>query len=139
MDSFYQKLVAIEYVLCQDEKTLGLSKFKHILELLKKVDDKNREAAEELKKEAHAFTQQLKDHPFTEVLYLVLVYQKTVRIKVITIQNSVPIFCELLDEIEIDTQNYYKNVTQPSIACCKAQQEFHKQQVDMKSGKAPKG
>jgi hypothetical protein len=51
----------------------------------------------------------------TEVLYLILTYEKTIRIKVITIQNTVPKFCELLDELEIDVKSYNRNVTQPSI------------------------
>lgn len=32
----------------------------------------------------------------------------------ITIQNQLPIYCELLEEIEIDTEDYYKNVSLPT-------------------------
>ena len=45
----------------------------------------------------------------TEIIYMVCVYQKTVRIKIITIQNTIPVYCELLEEFDIDTNNFYKN------------------------------
>lgn len=70
---------------------------------------------EEIKEEKDDQNTDIKANALTEVLYLILIYEKTIRIKVITIQNTIPKFCELLDELEIDTQNYHRNVTQPAI------------------------
>jgi hypothetical protein len=55
------------------------------------------------RKEEESFIKELKNETFTESLYLICVYQKTIRIKVITIQNQLPIYCELLEEMDIDT------------------------------------
>lgn len=52
----------------------------------------------------------------TEILYMICVYQSTVRIKIITFQNTIPCSCELLEEFDIDTENFFKNVSLPTRA-----------------------
>ena len=66
------------------------------------------------RQEEEAFIKELKNETFTEILYLICIYQKTIRIKMITIQNQRPVYCELLEEIEIDTEQYYKNTHCPT-------------------------
>lgn len=67
MDNFYQKLVNIEYVLCVEEKTKE-----------KKTDTQAPAEAEQLQEEKQGKS-------LMEVLYLILIYEKAVRVKVITI------------------------------------------------------
>jgi len=71
------------------------------------------ECYEQIKKEVAAELEELKSikaKDFKETIYLICVYQKTIRIKIIQIDNKQPKFCDLLDEIEIDTQSVQRNI-----------------------------